>query len=96
MPNWRSPKLLNLAQQAPHCMSCGRQDGTIVMAHSNQQSDGKGIGIKAHDYRIAALCYDCHTFIDQAASRETGIELWERAHRKTIGWLFESGHLQVR
>ena len=69
----------------------------MVAAHSNQLRDGKGLSIKAHDYRVAALCYACHMELDQGAkmSREDRQDLWEMAHRKTIGWLFESGRLKV-
>jgi hypothetical protein len=72
--NWRSKKLLEACRELP-CGLCGVEDGTVVAAHSNQQKDGKGTGIKAHDFRVAAL--------------------WEEAHRKTIGWLFEKGILDV-
>ncbi len=80
------------------CQICGAYDGTVVAAHSNQLRDGKGKGIKAHDYRIAALCFTCHTGIDQGArlsklERET---LWESAHRKTIGELFERGLIKIK
>ena len=66
------------------------------MAHSNQLRDGKGKGIKAHDYRVAVLCFDCHTWLDQGpASRVKKDEFWEEVHRNTIGWLFESGIIDV-
>ena len=69
-----------------------------MAAHSNQLRDGKGRSIKAHDYRIAALCYQCHTDLDQGAglTREARVAMWEEAHRKTIGWLFDNGLLEVR
>jgi hypothetical protein len=62
-----------------------------VAAHSNQLRDGKGRSIKAHDYRIASLCYRCHSELDQGAkmSKQERLEMWEEAHRKTIGLLFE-------
>ena len=90
---YRSKKILQAAKDCPCCMSCGKMnDGTIVMAHSNQQRDGKGMGIKAHDYRVAAVCSACHDEID---GRRKGIIvgdiLWEFAHRATIGWLFDAG-----
>ncbi len=91
--NYRSPKLLKCAMECEHCMLCGKyNDGTIVAAHSNQLKDGKGRGIKAHDYRIAMLCHDCHTELDQGSklSRQERIDKWEEAHRRTIGWLFET------
>jgi hypothetical protein len=93
---YRNKKLLELVRQSP-CQNCGTRDGTIVAAHSNQLRDGKGRGIKAHDYRIAALCYGCHMELDQGnkLSKEERVNLWEEAHRKTIGWLFENEHLEV-
>lgn len=97
--NYRNPKLLDLARQAPHCMDCGRHnDGTVVGAHSNQMRDGKGKSIKAHDYRVAFICFSCHTEIDQGSklSREERVSRWEEAHRKSIGWLFEADLLQVK
>jgi len=95
---YRNQKLLRLAREAPHCMRCLRSnDGTIVAAHSNQLRDGKGRGLKASDYRIAFLDMKCHAEIDQGSrmSREERVTAWEDAHRETIGWLFESGHLAV-
>lgn len=95
---YRNKKLLALANESPHCMSCGTYNaGNVVAAHSNQQRDGKGVGIKAKDYRVAYLCDKCHTELDAGSgAREHKVRLFEDAHRKTIGWLFESGHLEVR
>jgi hypothetical protein len=95
---WRCPALLALAREAPHCMCCLRPNrGDVVAAHSNQLRDGKGRGLKAHDYRIAFLAGPCHFEIDQGSklSKEQRVERWEDAHRRTIGWLFENGHLRV-
>ena len=94
---YRDRKLLDVIRQSP-CQACGREDGTIVAAHSNQLRDGKGRGIKAHDYRIAALCHTCHLEIDQGAklSKAERIETWEEAHRRTIGWLFENNHIKTQ
>ena len=68
-----------------------------MAAHSNQLRDGKGKGIKASDYRIASLCFKCHYELDQGKnlSKQERLEMWEEAHRKTIGLLFDNGHLQV-
>ena len=94
--NYRNKKLLETVRESP-CQLCGTRDGTVVAAHSNQLRDGKGRSIKAHDYRIAALCYTCHADIDQGRmSREDKQDLWEMAHRKTVGWLFENDHLEVK
>ena len=93
---YRNEKLLRAVAQLP-CQICGLE-GSTQAAHSNQLMDGKGRGIKAHDYRIAALCFRCHAEIDQGAKllKQRRIELWDEAHRKTIGKLFEDGWLEVR
>ena len=93
---YRNPKLLQIVRESP-CQHCGRQDGTIVAAHSNQLRDGKGKGIKANDFRIAALCYLCHSDLDQGykMSKEERTQMWEDAHRATIGWLFDNDHIKI-
>ena len=91
---YRNRPLLNACRDLP-CQHCGIQDGTVVAAHSNQLRDGKGRGLKAHDYRVAALCYACHMELDQGSnlSKQERIDMWEQAHRKTIGLLFERGFI---
>jgi hypothetical protein len=93
---YRNRKLLNACRELP-CQHCGIADGTVVAAHSNQLRDGKGRGLKAHDYRVASLCYACHMELDQGKnlSKQERIDLWEEAHRKTIGLLFERGFFEV-
>jgi len=93
---YRNKTLLELARDIP-CQHCGIDDGTVVAAHSNQLRDGKGRGIKSHDYRIASLCYACHMELDQGKnlSKQERVEMWEEAHRKTIGLLFDNNKLQV-
>ena len=97
MPIYRNKHLLEIVRYLP-CTHCGANDGTVVAAHSNQLRDGKGCGLKAHDYRIAALCFTCHTEIDQGStlSKAERVEQWEEAHRKTIAQLFESGFLYTK
>jgi hypothetical protein len=93
---YRNKKLLEIARNFP-CQHCGIDDNTVVAAHSNQLRDGKGKGIKASDFRIASLCFTCHMELDQGKnlSKAERVEMWEEAHRKTIGLLFDNGHLQV-
>lgn len=93
---YRNARILQLAKESP-CQCCGNDDGTVVAAHSNQQRDGKGTGIKAQDYRIAYLCMRCHAYVDSdpKATRAEKVELWEEAHRKTIGWLFMNDHIKI-
>jgi len=92
---YRNKKLLELCRGLP-CQLCGRKDGTVVAAHSNQLRDGKGKGLKASDYRVASLCYVCHMELDQGKhlDKQQRIEQWEDAHRKTIGLLFENGFIK--
>jgi hypothetical protein len=54
--------------------------------------------MKAHDYRIAALCYRCHMELDQGTkmTKEERADSWDEAHRGTIGWLFENGHIDLK
>lgn len=94
---YRNLKLLEAVRNSP-CQICDVQDGTVVAAHSNQLRDGKGKGIKAHDYRIAALCFKCHSMIDQGKdlSKQERIEQWEMAHRRTIGWLFDNCCIEAK
>lgn len=94
---YRNQKLLEVVRRSP-CQHCGRSDGTVVAAHSNQLRDGKGRSLKAHDYRIAAMCYRCHSLLDQGyqMDKEERREMWEDAHRKTIGWLFENDLLTLK
>jgi hypothetical protein len=94
---YRNKKLLEYARKLP-CQHCGIDDGTIVAAHSNQLKDGKGRGLKASDYRIASLCYSCHSEIDQGKrlNKSERIQMFEDAHRSTIGEFFERGYLDVK
>ena len=94
---YRNQRLLEIVRNSP-CQNCGTQNGTICAAHSNQLRDGKGRSLKAHDFRVGALCFRCHSNLDQGyqMSKEERRELWEEAHRKTIAWLFENDHLIVK
>jgi CRISPR/Cas system-associated protein Cas10 (large subunit of type III CRISPR-Cas system) len=93
---YRNKKLLEYARKLP-CQHCGIDDGTIVAAHSNQLRDGKGRGLKASDYRIASLCYTCHSEIDQGKrlNKADRVQMFEDAHRSTIGQFFELGFITV-
>ena len=97
MPNYRNKKLLELCREIP-CQSCGRMDGTVCAAHSNQQRDGKGTSIKASDAAVAAMCSACHFEIDNGKdlSKEERREIWELAHRLTIRHFIEHDMLVVK
>lgn len=70
---------------------CGRHG--VQVAHSNQSRDGKGMGLKSYPWRVAALCPEHHVEIDsgKSLSKQERIELWDSAHRNTIGELFRLG-----
>lgn len=42
----------------------GRRD-TVVACHSNWQSEGKGVGLKAHDWATVHGCSACHDALDR-------------------------------
>ena len=94
---YRNKKLLEIARLLP-CQHCGIEDGTVVAAHSNQLRDGKGRGLKSSDFRIASLCFRCHAEADTSSTltKVARIEMWEQAHRATIGELFGRGYLVVK
>ena len=96
MANYRNARLLAAVRTLP-CQICGIC-GRTQASHSNQLIDGKGMGIKAQDYRIAALCDVCHTQIDQGKdlSKYERVAMWDAAHRRTIGELFEQGLIEVK
>lgn len=94
---YRDKYLLEAVRLSP-CQHCGIQDGTVVAAHSNQLRDGKGRSIKAHDFRIAALCFKCHHELDQGSklTKDERLNMWEDAHRATVGWLFLNDLISVK
>jgi hypothetical protein len=74
------------------CARCWHEGRTQV-SHSNALIDGKGRGLKAYPWRVAALCVECHAMIDQGKdmSKAERLEAWNAAHRWTIGELFARG-----
>jgi len=93
---FRSPKILILCREL-ECQICGTEDGTVCAAHGNSLSDGKGRGLKASDAAIAALCFKCHTTVDQGRhmSKEERRSVWLEAHIKTLRALVERGLLKA-
>lgn len=77
------------------CARCWTEGRTQV-AHSNQLRDGKGRGLKAYPWRVAALCDGCHTEIDSGKNmtKAERREAWDEAHRWTLGELFARGLLR--
>jgi hypothetical protein len=91
-PHVRSKAILEACREIA-CQVCGADDGTVVAAHSNQSKHGKGMGIKADDRYVAAMCSICHHQIDQGFlySREERNGIWDAAHDKTVEQLQQRG-----
>lgn len=69
---YRNQALLDLAE-GEECLLrvpryCQGTKDTTVACHSNRLQDGKGKGIKAHDWAIAFGCVGCHYFLDQSTA----------------------------
>ncbi len=92
---YRNAKLLALAKEAPFCFHCFMpNDGTVVAAHANMQSMGKGTGIKAADV-VAFLCQFCHGLIDAGSlTRGKKEGMWCRAAVHSMRWALEN-HSEV-
>lgn len=88
----RSPKLLRACREIA-CQHCGREDGTVVAAHSNSAKHGKGRSIKASDLYVASMCFGCHSELDQGKnlSKSEREAMWDAAHRKTVKELLRRG-----
>jgi hypothetical protein len=52
---------------------CNGRNETVVLCHSNDLSDGKGMGLKARDECAAYGCDACHAIVDGRAPRPDGM-----------------------
>lgn len=79
------------------CQHCG-VEGMTQAAHANWGVYGKGMGQKAHDCFVAALCIRCHAELDQGKnlSADERQQMWESAFRKTLVALFEQGKIKCQ
>lgn len=90
-------KLKDAARNYP-CAWCNRQDGTVVAAHCNELSLGRGFGHKTKDFLVAYLCHYCHDAVDGrrgGLSIEQKRAMWNRAYVVTVGWWFRDGLVEV-
>lgn len=77
----RSKKLL-MAVCTLECQNCGY--GESQASHANW-GGGRGMGKKADDNLIAALCLACHYQVDFGKlTRAEKRRIWTDAHRKTV------------
>jgi hypothetical protein len=91
---FRSDKMMKRVRDCP-CSICGIEDGTVSGAHANIN---KGMGLKVSDALVAALCFRCHTILDQGKdlSREERRALWDKAYIRTMQYMIENGFLVVK
>lgn len=102
---FRCPSLLRLAN-GMRCQNCGREDGTVVAAHSDEQAHGRGKDNPAHDCFHAWLCARCHFWYDHASTgrdptkvydctREDKHLMFMRAMHRTLLELWRLGLVRV-
>lgn len=86
-------KAILVACRTLSCQHCGADDGTVVAAHSNWLQHGKGMGRKADDRYVAALCFRCHSELDQGSHWPAQLRraVWLAAHTKTMDELIRRG-----
>jgi hypothetical protein len=83
------------------CVACGRQDGTVVLAHyfgPRRHSYGGGMSRKGEDIVGAHLCRACHIYMDTLSKDKE--KRWENSetflHYCALTWirLIERGVLK--
>ena len=92
---FRSEKLRRAVATLP-CVCCGRA-GETQAAHANLSVFGKGMGHKASDAAIMALCIICHATLDQGHvyTKMEKYALQMEWIAKTSVALIEAGLLEV-
>lgn len=98
---FRSRKLLD-ASRGEYCVRCNRRDETVVGAHYTgvRRGDyGGGMQIKVHDFCVADLCSECHSFMDTRSRDKEGrwghSEEFQHYVLLTLAKRFESGAIRV-
>ena len=90
----RDERLRSMCQSMA-CQNCGRAgpESGVTWAHSNWAIHGKGKSIKASDVYVAALCWLCHSMLDQGSAWTEAQKLmvWSQAHVKTIATATHEG-----
>ncbi len=87
----REPKIL----KAIHGSKCRLRtawcrNGPAVPCHSNWQEDGKGQGIKAHDWFVVAGCSECHRWLDEGPDgKQIRRDVFHVGMKATHLWLYQ-------
>ena len=99
--------LLDLAHRVHECTNCGRwSEHGCEPAHQNGIDSGKGMGLKSPDHRHAALCHECHSWLDQGGTKPDPTkryravfaekqEMWQRCNHLTFDLYWANGWLKV-
>lgn len=94
---YRNQALRDLAEHVGDCMFCGSEmnSGSIVLAHSNRQVDGKGMGLKSADVPCY-LCPSCHNQADGRTTfprmtPEQRDHIIDRGAYRSFLWFLENG-----
>lgn len=74
---------------------CQNDRDTVVFAHINSGSAGKGMGMKAHDLLGCFACGHCHTLLDSQQGRSALSADVLRALCETLVTLWLDGLLKV-
>lgn len=91
---YRNRKLLDAVYKVP-CFVCGQNSEPC---HSNLQSHGKGMGTKASDAAIMALCREHHMMLDQGKdmSKEERRAFIHEAINYTLIYMLENELIEVK
>jgi hypothetical protein len=98
---FRSRKLLD-ASRGEVCVRCKRRDETVVGAHytgARRLDYGGGMSIKVHDFCVADLCSECHSYMDTRSRDKEG--RWGHSEEflhyvmLTLAKRFDSGAVRV-
>jgi hypothetical protein len=105
MARYENKLLLGMANGQP-CMLqipgiCQDRRDTVVAAHENSLSAGKGMGIKADDCFAVPACFECHDEYDGRSSaaklsREDREWYFAKALRRWWKYMWENEVIQVR
>ncbi len=94
----RSRKLLDVAHEAPCFLvlspTCGNHPS--VPCHSDQLSDGRGVGHKSHDCLAIPGCPDCHAlFTREHMGKQAYQYVHARALKEYLVWLWQNNKVKV-
>ena len=103
---YRDRRLLDLAHKVTCCTNCRMWVEGCEPAHGNGVTMGKGIASKASDNLHAAICHECHAWLDQGGNgldpsgryqptREDKRAMWTAAHFVTMTFYWRMGWLTV-